>query len=417
MVGITRNITRERQAVQERERLLRDAREARDQAEAVSRAKDEFLAMLSHELRNPLNVIAVGIAILDTGGKPEDQFARTRQLVANQVRHLTNLLDDLLDLARVSSGKITLNRRPVDLGATVDRCLATLGQTSDVDRHSWRRILEPVWISADETRIEQIVTNLVANAIKFTPAGGQISVVVAADGGDALLRVTDSGVGIEPDLLPRVFDLFVQGDRSVDRPQGGLGLGLTLVRQLTEMHDGAVAAASDGPGRGASFTARFPRIAQPDSQPDDPPATTTTARQRILVVEDNADGRELLRTMLVLLGHEVYEAADGESAINRALEIRPHIAIIDIGLPGIDGYTVATRLRAAGPDLAAMQLIALTGYGTEQDRRRAAEAGFDAHLTKPVEPERLAPLLTLSRSGAPGGPVARRDEPPPRPDA
>ena len=409
MLGITRNITAERQAAQERETLLRDARESRDEAEAASRAKDEFLAMLSHELRNPLHVIAVGISILDAAGKPEDQLARTRQLVSKQVRHLTHLMDDLLDIARMTSGKIALNRRPLDLAATIDRCLVTLAGTKGSSPHTWRTALEPVWIDGDETRIEQIITNLVANATRFTPDGGEISVIVTADGGDALIRVTDSGIGIEPELLPRVFDLFVQGDRSVDRTQGGLGLGLTLVRRLTEMHNGTVAAASDGPGRGASFTVRLPRIVPSAPQADRSPAATATAGQRILIVEDNSDGRELLRMMLEAQGHEVHEAADGESAISQALALRPHAAIIDIGLPGIDGYTVAAQLRAAETPLADLQLIALTGYGTEQDRRRSAEAGFDAHLLKPVEPERLAQLLMKSTGRAADGAEAAID--------
>jgi PAS domain S-box-containing protein len=393
MVGVTRNITAERQAVEERERLLRDARESRDEAEAASRAKDEFLAMLSHELRNPLNVIAVGLSILDGSGNPDDEFARTRQLVSKQVRHLTSLLDDLLDIARVSSGKVVLNRRPLELAATVDRCLATLGVRNRLGEHMWRKTLEPVWIHADETRIEQIITNLLSNATKFTPPGGEIAVTAVVEGDEAIVRVVDSGIGIEPDLLPRVFDLFVQGDRSKDRAQGGLGLGLTLVRRLTEMHGGSVAVASEGRGRGAAFTIRLPRMRSFSPPPDRGTGSNETVHQRILIVEDNADARELLRVMLSRQGHEVHEAADGETAIAKAPEVCPHIAIIDIGLPGIDGYAVAARLRAMMDDATRTRLIALTGYGTEQDRRRSAQAGFDAHLTKPVEPQRLAELL------------------------
>src|SRR5262245_14280133 len=397
MVGITRNVTAEREAVHVREQLLRDARESRDEAEAASRAKDEFLPMLSHELRNPLNVIAVGISVLDAAGLPEDTLARTRQVVSKQVRHLASLLDDLLDIARVTSGKVALNRRPLDLAATVERSLATLGDTGGMAAHAWRKALEPVWISADETRIEQIVTNLVANATRFTPAGGQIDVSVTAEDDYAVLRVSDSGVGIEPDLLPHVFDLFVQGDRSVDRAKGGLGLGLTLVRRLAEMHDGTAAAASEGPGQGASFTVRLPLMPAPKPGGGATTASSAADRQRILVVEDNADGREMLRMMLALQGHDVHEAVDGESAIRKALELRPRVAIIDIGLPGIDGYEVAARMRATGDGFPDMQLIDLSGYGTQRDRQRAAEAGFDAHLTKPVAPERLAQVLATRR--------------------
>ncbi len=232
--------------------------------------------------------------------------------------------------------------------------------------------------------------------------------MVPADGGRGDAR-HGHGVGIEPELLPRVFDLFVQGDRSVDRTQGGLGLGLTLVRRLTEMHRGTVTASSAGIGRGASFTVRLPRIVPSAQEAERAPAAIATAGQRILVVEDNADGREVLRMMLEAQGHEVDEAAEGESAISQALTLRPHAAIMDIGLPGIDGYTVAAQLRAAETPLADMQLIALTGYGTEQDRRRSAEAGFDAHLLKPVDPERLAQLLMKSTGRAADGAEAAID--------
>ena len=391
IVGITRDVTLERETGLERERLLRHARESRDVAEAASRAKDEFLAMLSHELRNPLNVITAGLAVLDQKAGPDDGAARVRQQVTIQVRHLTRLMDDLLDIARVTSGKIALNRRPVNLAAIVDRCLR-LNDTSGLGRHAWRRSLAAVWVNGDETRIEQIVVNLLTNATKFTPASGEIAIGVRAEDGDAVLTVTDTGIGIDPELLPSVFDVFVQGDRSVDRAQGGLGLGLTLVRRLAEMHGGSVAAHSDGPGRGASFTVRLPLIPTPPATGDGRHSGGQRVPRRILLVEDNADGREMLRLLLQQEGHEVEEAADGESALAKALVWQPDVAIIDIGLPGIDGYKVAARFRATVA-LAKTSLIALTGYGTEQDRRRAADAGFDAHLTKPVDPERLAQIF------------------------
>jgi signal transduction histidine kinase len=372
---------------------LRDAREARDEAEAASRAKDQFLAMMSHELRNPLNVIAAGMSILREA-RADDGSTRTRHLVERQVRHLSRLLDDLLDLSRVTSGKIVLNCGPVDLGAAVESCFATLTAADALGQHTWQKSVDSVWVNADETRLEQIVTNLVGNAMKFTPAGGMISIRVTAGEHEAVLSVEDSGIGIGAELLPRVFDLFVQGDRSVARSAGGLGLGLTLVRRLAELHGGSVSAASEGAGRGASFTVRLPRVAAPARVPAAAWRPERAERKRILVVEDNADGREMLRTMLELLGHDVHEAAEGESAIVRTAELRPDVAIIDIGLPGMDGYAVAARIRASEKEPGAIQLIALTGYGTEQDRRRAAAAGFDAHLTKPVEPDRLRRLLT-----------------------
>jgi signal transduction histidine kinase len=372
---------------------LRAAREARDEAEAASRAKDQFLAMMSHELRNPLNVIAAGMSILGEA-RMDDGRARTRHLVERQVRHLSRLLDDLLDISRVTSGKIVLNCGPVDLGATVESCFATLTAADALGQHTWQKSIDSVWVNADETRLEQIVTNLVGNAMKFTPAGGTISIRVMAGDHEAVLCVEDSGIGIGAELLPRVFDLFVQGDRSVARSAGGLGLGLTLVRRLAELHGGSASAASEGAGCGASFTVRLPRVAAPARAPAAAWRPERADRKRILVVEDNADGREMLRTMLELQGHDVHEAAEGESAIVRAAELRPDVAIIDIGLPGMDGYAVAARIRASEKEPGEIQLIALTGYGTEQDRRRAAAAGFDAHLTKPVEPDRLRRLLT-----------------------
>jgi|SRR5579863_3911331 len=394
MVGITRDVTAEREAGQQRERLLRDAREARDEAQTASRAKDEFLAMLSHELRNPLNVISGGIAVLDRYGTPGEPASRTRQLIGRQVRHLSNLMDDLLDIARATSGKMTLNLQPLDLGNAVASALATLTDSDRLGRHSCRKMIESVWIHADETRIQQIVANLIGNAVKFTPAGGEIRVVVSGDGHEAVLRVEDTGSGIAPDLLPHIFGPFVQGDRTVERSPGGLGLGLTLVRRLTELHRGTVTASSEGVGRGASFTVRLPQIASPPPKaPRAPQPGSISVPRRILVVEDNADGREMLRTMLELQGHEIHEASDGPSAIERALTFQPDAAIIDIGLPGIDGYGVAANIRASERGPRRMRLIALTGYGSEEDRRRAIEAGFDAHLTKPVEPERLALVL------------------------
>jgi CheY-like chemotaxis protein len=312
-----------------------------------------------------------------------------------QVRHLTGLMDDLLDITRVTTGKIVLHRRPIDLGAVVARCLATYEDSRRLARHQVSQSIASVWIDADETRIEQMAANLIGNALKFTPAGGTISVRVSREDADAVLVVEDSGAGISPELLPRIFDLFVQGDRTIERAAGGLGLGLTLVRRLAEMQAGTVEAASAGPGRGATFTVRLPCIPAPAAGGEDRrPAVVTPQARRILLVEDNADGRDMLRTMLVMQGHDVHEAADGPTAITAALAIRPEVAIIDIGLPGVDGYTVAARLRQ-DTRTRGMRLIALTGYGTGEDRQRAGEAGFDAHMTKPIDPERLARLLAV----------------------
>jgi two-component system, sensor histidine kinase len=293
----------------------------------------------------------------------------------------------------VAKGRIVLNRRAVDLAASVERCLTALMQTTDLPGRALRKRLEPVWIHADETRIDQVITNLITNAIKYTPAGGQIEVTVTGAGDEVLLCVRDNGVGIEPSMLSRIFDVFVQGDHSLARTLGGLGLGLALVRRLTELHDGSVAVESEGLGRGAAFTVRLPRAEPMSHDRPSSPASASPRRRRILIVEDNADGRELLRTMLQAQGHEVFQAGDGETAIRQARELRPDVVIVDIGLPGIDGYEVAARLRAPDSGLVNLRLFALTGYGTERDRRRASDAGFDAHLTKPVELERLIRLL------------------------
>ncbi|MGH7278355.1 MAG: hybrid sensor histidine kinase/response regulator [Candidatus Rokuibacteriota bacterium] len=396
-----------RRAERERAVLLTQEQEARERAETANRAKDEFLAMFGHELRNPLNVIRTGLEVLERTGARDEGAARTRQLMARQLRHLTELVDDLLDVARVTSGKIVLTRRALDLGALVTRAVAALADAGRTSRHAVRQDVETVWVEGDETRLEQIVTNLVGNALKFTPPGGAITVTVRAEDRDAVLRVEDTGLGIAPDVLSRIFGLFVQADRSLERTQGGLGLGLALVRRLTEMHGGTAEATSDGVGRGAVFTVRLPRIDAPVATSGErrKSAGARPRRQRVLIVEDNTDGREMVRTMLELQGHEVYEASDGRAGIERALALDPDIMIVDIGLPGVDGYEVARTIRAK-LDGRGIRLIALTGYGREEDRLRAAAAGFNAHLVKPVDPERLEEVLADP---------SRRFEPAPQP--
>jgi CheY-like chemotaxis protein/anti-sigma regulatory factor (Ser/Thr protein kinase) len=249
----------------------------------------------------------------------------------------------------------------------------------------------PVWVSADPTRLEQVLTNLLANALKYTPAGGEIAVSVAREHRHAVLRVRDSGVGIRPELLPRVFDLFVQGDRSLERTSGGLGIGLTLVRHLVELHGGTVEAASAGAGRGSTFTVRLPAVTAPPAPVASGPAPAAGVARRVLVVEDNDDAREMLRNLLRLLGHEVHEARDGASGVDEARRLRPDVALIDIGLPGIDGYEVARRIRA---DVPGARLVAVTGYGQPEDRERTRAAGFDVHLVKPVDPDQLQEVLS-----------------------
>jgi CheY-like chemotaxis protein len=288
----------------------------------------------------------------------------------------------------------------VDLAAVTRRAVSALDATVP-GRRVECRAAEATWIAADETRLEQVLTNLLGNAIKFTPASGAVSVTVGAEDGHAVLRVADTGAGIHPDLLPRIFDLFVQGHTGLHRREAGLGIGLTLARRLVDLHQGRIEATSDGPGRGSLFTVRFPTIEPPAEALEAPSLVGRRgARRRVLIVEDHDDARQMLRHLLESLGHEVHEAADGISGLDRALTLTPDAVVVDIGLPGLDGYAVARELRRAGP--AGTLLIAVTGYGQDGDRQRSAEAGFDAHLTKPIDPRALDVLLgnqPLDRDG------------------
>jgi PAS domain S-box-containing protein len=389
---IARDITDRKRAERERAALLERERAARAEAEAVSRAKDEFLAMLSHELRNPLGAIASAAAVLERTDLAGDGWRAAQAVIARQVGHLNRLVDDLLDVARVTSGKIRLSQRPADLGRLVERGLEALASAGRLARHEVRVGVEPAWVEADEARIEQVLTNLVENAVKFTPEGGTIRVSVRQEAGAAVLEVADTGRGIPAELLPRVFDLFTQGEPAPDRAQGGLGLGLTLVHRLATLHGGTVTAASEGPGLGATFTVRLPAIEAPKDEPGDAGARAGAGRRRILLIEDNADGREMLETMLTLEGHEVDQAPDGLTGFDKAIAGRPDVVVVDIGLPGLDGYTVARRIRASSGE-PRPRLVALTGYGQPEDRQRAIQAGFDAYLVKPVTPDALRDAL------------------------
>jgi len=393
---IARDISARKAADDERAALLAREHAARRDAETANRAKDEFLAVLGHELRNPVAAISNAVYILERNGDPDDAAARARAVIARQVAHLGRLVDDLLDVGRVMSGKALLVLKSLDLREVAAHALDTLRESGKAERHLVTFDGVPALIEGDATRIDQIAVNLITNALKFTPPGGSIRVQVTQEAGTAVLRVADDGVGIAPALLPHIFELFVQGQAPIDRPEGGLGIGLTLVKQLAELHGGSVEARSDGPGRGATVTVRFPLIATPASELPRR-AALSQAPRRILIVEDNADARETLRTMLEFWHHTVREAADGPSGIEAAQEFQPDIALIDVGLPGLDGYQVARHLRASG-GAPGLRLIAITGYGLSKDALRAREAGFDAHLVKPVHPDRLAEILA-SQSG------------------
>jgi signal transduction histidine kinase/CheY-like chemotaxis protein len=377
----------------ERESLLMREQQARAAAERASRAKDEFLAMLGHELRNPLGAISNASLLLQDPKVDARGAALARGIIRRQVDHLARMTDDLLDAGRAITGKISLHRRPLDLAEAVRETLATLQERAA--RHKLVAALEPAWVDADATRIEQIVSNLVLNAVKYTPEGGTIRVAVRLEQGAAVLRVADEGIGMPPELTPQVFELFVQGKRDLDRAHGGLGIGLTLVRRLAELHGGSAEAHSDGPGSGSRFTVRFPAIPRPArADAPAPPADPAVAKD-ILVVEDNADARESLHRLLELAGHRVRVAADGPGGLDALLAEPPDIALVDIGLPHMDGYEIARRVRRERPG-GRPYLVAVTGYGAPEDRERALEAGFDEHIVKPVDEAALRRLLAAA---------------------
>jgi signal transduction histidine kinase len=358
----------------------------------ADQAKDEFLAMLGHELRNPLQALGSAVALLGVVDAGPAASGGARAVIERQVTLLTRLVDDLLDMSRVTTRKITLDRRPLDLGAFVESIVGTWRAARRLASHHVSLVPASVWVAADPARLEQIVSNLLGNALKFTPAGGRITVRVAVDGGEAVFEVEDTGVGIPAGLIDRVFDLFVQADRPPDRAQGGLGIGLTLARHPVTLHGGTLAVESEGSGKGSRFTVRLPAVVPtPVAQTAEAPLPKGTAR-RILIVEDHDDAREMLQMILGRDGHEVYDAADGESGLATALKVQPDVAFIDVGLPGLDGYEVARRIRAH-PDGKRMYLVALTGYGQPDDRRRAEAAGFNEHLVKPIDPTQLAPVI------------------------
>jgi signal transduction histidine kinase len=383
----------ERKAI-ERERLalLEGERVARAQAEWASQAKDEFLAMLSHELRNPLAAIANAAQLLRAPATSHGYAERAVDIINRQTRHLSRLIDHLLDIARVSSGKILLAQEKVDLSDVVETSRALLSGGGRLDQHQVVFDIAPAWVLGDRARLTQVVDNLLANAIKYTPPGGQIEVRTWNDRDEVVLRVRDNGDGIAPELLPHVFESFTQGPRALDRAQGGLGLGLTLAQRLVQVHGGRILAASPGPSQGSTFTVCLPRVdapqvATPGEHADD---SGFAAPRRILIIEDNADVREALSLQLQVAGHEVHEAATGLEGLEAAARVNPDVVLLDIGLPGLDGYQVAQQLRRTN-DVA--RLIAITGYGQPEDRERARNAGIEQYLVKPVDAATLARLL------------------------
>ena len=379
-----------------------------------ARQMNEFLAMLSHELRNPLASMVNALELMR--GRPAAAHAELNRVVERQVAHLARIVDDLLDVSRITRGKIALKRLILDLNAIVAQALEASRPLLETRRHTVELQLadEALPLDADPTRLAQVLLNLISNAAKYTPEGGRIWIGVGRDDNLAVVRVRDNGIGIGAALLPRVFDLFVQGDRALDRTEGGLGIGLTLVRRLVEMHGGSVAAFSAGAGDGSEFVVRLPlALGQaPEKQPLPMAKQSQRVRRRVLVVDDNRDFANTLAALLETFGHEVRTVYDGRSAVAVAAEYRPEVLLLDIGLPEMNGYEVAREVRQA-PGLAQVTLVAFTGYGQEDDRRRVREAGFDFHLVKPVEAVELARLIDAlpspivedgADSGSPGAP-------------
>ena len=383
----------------EREQLLRREQAARASAESANRAKDEFLAMLGHELRNPLAAISNAATLLQHPALDVARRGDALGIITRQVGHLTRLTDDLLDAGRAIMGKIVLQRAPLNLAQIAAQALGTLKAAGRTSRHKLVENYEPVWIEADRIRIEQIISNLVINAVKYTPPGGRIELRVRSELGNAVLTVTDDGIGLEPELAGRVFDLFVQGDRDLDRALGGLGIGLTLVRRLAEMHGGTASVSSAGTDQGSQFRVTLPAIEAPDLTQPQPAASTGYRGLDILIVEDNVDARETLQHLLELSGHTVRTASDGVAGLQAALTHRPDVGLLDIGLPLMDGYEIARRIRAAEGPGEHVMLVAITGYGLPEDRDRALEAGFDAHMVKPIDAQALQELLSSAALG------------------
>ena len=371
----------------ETRRQLAALEKAHEELRSADQRKDEFLAMLAHELRNPLAPIRNTSELLARMSADNAQLDTAARIIQRQITQLSRLVDDLLDVSRITRGRIALQRQPVDLRVIVDQAMESVEPLVRERRHTTQLTAgdAALYVQGDKARLVQCVANLLTNAAKYTDVGGKISVELREEADLAVVAITDSGVGIPPDLLPKVFELFVQSERSLDRAQGGLGIGLSVVRQLIAMHDGTVRASSDGLGHGARFELRLPTIPAPRTEDPAPPVRQLAAK-KILVVDDNVDAADSLAMVLNQRGHEAEAVFSPSAAIERAATLNPEVVLLDIGLPGMDGYEVAQRIRAAG---GSARLVALTGYGQPEDIRKARAAGFDAHLVKPVDLENL----------------------------
>jgi len=375
-------------------REMARTKEAEEKLQLASRRKDEFLAMLSHELRNPLAPIRNAAEVMRRIAPADPGIAWAREVVERQVTHLAQLVDDLLDVSRITQGKISLKKEPVELGKVVQQSVETARSLIDAKKHHLSVSLpaSPIWVHGDFARLSQVVGNILNNAAKYTGEGGRIELSARADRGEVVVSVRVNGIGIDHKLLPHVFELFTQGERSLDRSQGGLGVGLTVVERLVELHQGRVEVKSDGIGKGSLFRVILPCISEvPQAEgvaQHDSLAGLSSGGRRVLVVDDNIDAAESIAVFLRLEGHEVRTVSDGPQAIAIAQVFAPQVAVVDIGLPGMNGYEVARRLRQKGADAPAL-LIALTGYGQKEDRLRSNEAGFHHHFVKPADPRAI----------------------------
>ncbi|MGB6603756.1 MAG: ATP-binding protein [Steroidobacteraceae bacterium] len=361
------------------------------------RQKDAFLAMLAHELRNPLAPIRHAGELLTRLLCNDPKAQGLLAMITRQTDHLTRLVDDLLDVARLAQSRIALRKEPLEISGLIDQAVETVQSIISEKGHELRieKPGAPLYVHGDRARLTQSLSNVLHNAAKYTDAGGAITLVVTASGEHLELEVRDSGIGIPEQLLPHVFDPFVQSERTLDRAQGGLGIGLSIVKALVAMHDGTIKATSAGTDCGSTFTIRLPRIAPPEATKP-PPRLASTVKRRVLIVDDNVDAADSLAMLLKIDGHEAEAAYSAASALEAVERLRPEIVLLDVGLPEVDGYEIARRLRASNP-VPGIRLIALTGYGRDEDRERAREAGFDDHLLKPADMDALQRLLARER--------------------
>jgi signal transduction histidine kinase len=386
-------------------REMARTKEAEEKLLEAARRKDEFLAMLSHELRNPLAPIRNAAEVMRRIAPADPGIAWARDVVERQVTHLAQLVDDLLDVSRITQGKITLKKEPVELGKVIQHCVETTRSLLESKKH--HLVLNvpatPIWLHGDFARLAQVIGNLLNNGAKYTGEGGRIELSAAADRGEAVIAVRDNGIGIDGALLPHVFELFTQGERTLDRSQGGLGVGLTVVKRLVELHQGRVEVHSDGIGKGALFRITLPCISEvfQGEEPEKPRAAAPAGGMRVLVVDDNMDAAESIAVYLRLEGHEVRTVSDGAQAVAIAQVFAPQVAVLDIGLPGMSGYELARRL-GQGAGAAPALLIALTGYGHKEDRARSSDAGFHHHFVKPADPRDIQAAIAgwSARAGA-----------------